>query len=85
MTTVGQPATDEPVLIEDEEVTLTADNPPVVAGLGAIIWAAPGAIVAWASDGAVIHQAPGAHIEDILPGALERADVTITPWRSGLL
>ena len=67
-------------LLEDCTLTLSAEDPPVRAGIRCEIWALPGATILSATDGAILHLAPGAHLEDLDPGLLERAQVTVTTW-----
>jgi|APEBP8051072661_1049379.scaffolds.fasta_scaffold02029_5 hypothetical protein len=69
----------EDLEILDETVEVL-DWPAVVRlGLGAIGYIHPGNVVD-VTDGATAYLAPGAHLEEIRPGALERGDITVVPW-----
>lgn len=70
---------DGDLYLEDAVVEVRAFPGVVYAGLGSTCYAHRGVTVV-PSDGAVVHLAPGALVEELPAGALERAEVTVTPW-----
>lgn len=65
--------------IEDDVVEVHPSDGVVELGLGSVAYVHPGAVVD-VTGGAVAHLASGAQLLEDRPGALERADYTVTPW-----
>lgn len=78
MSTAPSQSLDE-LLIEDDTVEIHPSDMIVELGLGATAYVHPGAVVDITS-GAVAYLAPGAQLHEDRPGALERADYTVTAW-----